>query len=634
MADESTPSRDAPPDAIAWLSALVPAVAAALLAGASMGHLDAPELATAAAGLGVTHPPGHPLWVLLHGVACALVPIGPVAFRVALASALWLAIVGRCALSLAWSATAPVDDEAEPLSVRWRSTLSLGAALLASLSVGLVRQATRSEVYALAAMLAIAPIAVITTSSLGEKARARVAVAIALLGLANHHFIALTAMPALGVLLAPIVRKNKAHLISWVPPLLSATALYAALPLRASAQASIVRPRSIGELIEVASARTFAKNTGSGVPDGAAVRVADVLDLLADSLSSAGILAGLVGLAFAFRKRSALERQRWALFAMVALPYAARAWLGFSRDNPDAAGYLAPAIITLAVLSAHGTSTALRTIRAADRTPQKPSAPVRALLVAVLVLAPSVAIPLWALSNSIDRTQTDRTQSSTTLALSAIASAPARAVLMAHGPNTIFRLRYAQYVEGERPDVTVVPVPLLGYPGMVSSLIAREPALAPVFTRYLLQPGTSIAAREATGLATQRPVMIELHPDNVEEYVRFVLPSGPFATVLEAPTTLADVRAGAARHFARFDQLATQLGTEPASKRESDEVLLWMAFNDALFFAGRGARPEARRSIERALERAPNESRLHALRAAIDGTPGDGPIPLSAILPR
>lgn len=599
-----------------------------------MGHLDAPELASAAAGLGVTHPPGHPLWVLLHGVACALVPIGPVAFRVALASALWLSLVGRSALQLAWNATEPPPDDPEPLSLRWRSALSIGASLLASLSVGLLRQATRSEVYALAAMLAVAPLAVLSAQSLGERARVRLAAALAILGLANHHFIALTAMPALAFAVAPIVRKNKAHLISWAAPFVSALALYAALPLRASAHASLVRPRSIGELLEVASARTFAKNTGSGVPDGIAVRVADVLDLLSDSLSSAGILAGLVGLAFAFRKSSALKPKAWMFAALFAVPYAARAWLGYSRDNPDAAGYLAPAVVALAVLSAHATSTALRTIRAADHAPQKPSAPVRALLVAVLVLAPSAVLPAWTLGNSVASTQTDRGNTTTTLALSAIAAAPARAVIMVHGPNAIFRLRYAQLVEGERPDVTIIPVPLLGYPGMVASLIAKESALAPVFARYLLQPGRSIAAREATGLATQRPVMIELHPDNIEEYVRFVLPSGTFATVLEAPTTLADVRAGGARHFARFDQLATQLATEPASKRESDEALLWMAFNDALFFAGRGARPEARRSIERALERAPNESRLHALRAAIDSTPGDGPIPLTQILPR
>lgn len=622
------PTSEAPPERWAWASALVPALVAALLAGSSMGHLDAPELASAAAGLGVTHPPGHPLWVILHGAACALLPIGPIALRVALLSSLWLAIVGRSTFALTYEAASSAPSQ------RWRNALSFGAAMLCALSVGALRQATRSEVYELAACLAIAPFAVLTIRSLSEAARTRIAWAVALLGLANHHFIALTAMPALALATFAHVRKSPRNLISWVAPFSSALALYALLPLRAGAPASLARPRSLGELLYVASARTFAKNTGSGVPDSVGVRAADVLDALSDSLSTAGILAGLVGLVIALRTRGPFRTMGRAMALLFALPFVARTWLGYTRNNPDAAGYLLPAIAALAVLSALATSSALATIRAATSGPNTISGPVRALLLAVLVLGPSALVPAWTVINSVGETATDRTHTTTTLALASISGAPARAVLLVHEPNAIFRLRYAQLVEGERPDVTVVPVPLLGYPGMVPSLIARDATLAPVFARYLLQPGRAITARDATGLATQRPVMIELHPDNVQDYVRFVIPSGSMATVLEAPSTLADVRAGAARHFARYDQLAQQLATEPASLRESSEVLLWYAFNDALFFAGRGARPEARRSIERALERAPSERRLHALRALIDQTPGDGPIPLETIVPQ
>jgi hypothetical protein len=238
------------------------------------------------------------------------------------------------------------------------------------------------------------------------------------------------------------------------------------------------------------------------------------------------------------------------------------------------------------------------------------------------------------LPNAVTDTATDRANSTTTLALAPLVTAPARAVLFAHSPHTIFRLRYAQLVEGERPDVTVVPVPLLAYPGMVTHLIAREGALAPVFARYLLQPGRAIDSRDATSLATRRHVLLELDPDNVTEYVRYVVPSGPVATVIEAPSTLADVRAAAARHFARYDQLATQLAKEPDAKRESDDALLWLSYNDALFFAARGARPESRRAIERALERAPQARHLHALRQSLDDTPGDGPIDVAPLLTR
>lgn len=624
---------DKPPALVAWIAAALPALCAVLLAGSSMGHLDAPELASSAAGLGVTHPPGHPLWVIVHGLGCALVPIGPVAFRVAIVSAAWLAIVGRAALAVAWRATAPIDDRPE-LSLRWRSTLALGASLLATLGVAALRQSTRSEVYALAAALAVTPLALFATRAMDEGARARVSALCFALGLANHHFIALTTAPALAVAIAPRVRKSPRSLIPWAVALASALTLYAVLPLRAAAPASLARPRSIAEIVEVASARTFAKNTGSGVPDAAGVRVADVLDAIAQSLSSAGILAGIIGLALASRRASPL-RESAAPLALVALvSIAARVWLGFTRDNPDAAGYLLPAVFVLAALSAHATRSALDAIGAASQRSDAPSKPVRGLLVLVLVLVPSALLPIVALAGSIMDTRTDRTHTSTTLALAPLVTAPPRAVLFAHGPNTIFRLRYAQLVEGERPDVTVVPVPLLAYPGMVSALIAKEPALAPVFARYLLQPGRAIVARDATSLATVRPVLAELDPDNQSEYVRYAIPSGPFATLLEAPTTLADVRAAAARHFVRYDQLAAQLNKEPESARESNEVLLWMAFNDAVFFAARGARPEARRAIERALEKSPNETRLHMLREALDRTPGDGPIDVTPVVPR
>ncbi len=59
----------------------------AAAAAAGPYWLDSSELAAQAFELGVAHPPGHPLFGMI-GKAVALLPLGPVALRVSLASAL------------------------------------------------------------------------------------------------------------------------------------------------------------------------------------------------------------------------------------------------------------------------------------------------------------------------------------------------------------------------------------------------------------------------------------------------------------------------------------------------------------------------------------------------------------------
>src|SRR5262245_32188600 len=53
----------APPRWASLASFAVPFALGALCAGNGMGFYDSPELAAAGVGVGVTHPPGHPLFV-------------------------------------------------------------------------------------------------------------------------------------------------------------------------------------------------------------------------------------------------------------------------------------------------------------------------------------------------------------------------------------------------------------------------------------------------------------------------------------------------------------------------------------------------------------------------------------------
>src|SRR6266702_4298757 len=53
--------------------------------------VDSGELTVVAQGLGVAHPPGFPLWVILANLA-SLVPLGNIAVRINFSSALFAAL--------------------------------------------------------------------------------------------------------------------------------------------------------------------------------------------------------------------------------------------------------------------------------------------------------------------------------------------------------------------------------------------------------------------------------------------------------------------------------------------------------------------------------------------------------------
>lgn len=196
----------------------------------------------------------------------------------------------------------------------------------------------------------------------------------------------------------------------------------------------------------------------------------------------------------------------------------------------------------------------------------------------------------------------------------------------------MFRLRYAQVIEGERPDVIVIPVPLLGYPGVVPAMLARDAALGTAMTQHLLRPDREIPARVLSALSSQRQIFVEPDPRSSLAYTPVLLPRGPAMQVMPEPTTLASVRGAAAAHFARLDALGARVNEDPAGAGAASDGLLWRAYSEALFFSARGARPEARRALQRALTIAPNSRELIALRDALGG-PGEGPIDVRGFLP-
>src|SRR5438105_11602897 len=93
--DWLTHGRSFPSGRAEMLCAAIVFVAALLLYSWTLAPtvtlVDSGELIVAAHGLGVAHPPGFPLWVMLAHLA-SLVPLGSVALRINFSSALFAAL--------------------------------------------------------------------------------------------------------------------------------------------------------------------------------------------------------------------------------------------------------------------------------------------------------------------------------------------------------------------------------------------------------------------------------------------------------------------------------------------------------------------------------------------------------------
>ncbi len=358
----------------------LPLVAYAWTATPSSFWLDSSELAGAGITLGVPHPPGHPLWLILAHAA-SLVPLGPVGWRIALLSAVAGAAavvlvfdlareLGRAALS---GADAP-PDAALPATTTW---MSAAAALTFALGEGLWLQAHRAEVYTLhlviflwltrAALrwhLAGRPGAHPATSRASHRSLGVLLVAAFVLGLGggNHHLLLLVHVPPLLVLIAASAegRRLVARGLPWAAVAgLAGLSLYAVLLLRASTDPLIDYgdPRTLGRLWDVVSAKVFRRSMSEvDTPWGA--NLAGAGEMYLQGVGPILLLLAPVGL-------WALARRAPAVAGALLLALIANLWtkvaMVLDPTNPDAFGYFLGGMALVAALSGAAAASLLRT---------------------------------------------------------------------------------------------------------------------------------------------------------------------------------------------------------------------------------------------------------------------------------
>ena len=409
----------------------------------------------------MAHPPGHPLPSLL-GRAVALVPLGSVAIRVGLASALAGAAAAaqttRLGTLVARRARTPAQANA-----RIDGLVGALAGLTFGLSYAAAFQAVRPEVYALSALLVVtAAYEVARYDETGDRRRLLTGALAAGLALSNHHLLALTfAVPA-ALIFAP---RAGWRTVTRALAVAGGTvvAVWAYLPLRAARHPLVDwgAPTTLGRIWWTVSARAFQKAVARG-------QVGDIGSVAAALAAELWLVGAFVALGGAY-VLGRLGRGRLALLLLAAAlcDAATPALVGFDPANPDAYGYLEAAVALLAALSC----ALLAAVAAAAQRPRATRAVAAALVIAVGV------------GGVAGRGRFSRTRFwDTGVTLGRFLDRlPPRTRLSTSDFQTIFALWYLAAAEARRPDVDVVHRHFLAYPGYRDEIarrigdVSREP---------------------------------------------------------------------------------------------------------------------------------------------------------------
>jgi hypothetical protein len=445
---------------------------------------DSGELALAAYTLGIPHPPGYPLYVLL-GKLFTLVPIGDVAYRLNLMSAFFaagaVALVYLLAYLVVSSTTGPAFGE-----VSVSPCLAVTGALVFAFCPALWSQATIAEVYTLNAFLVAGLICLLLLATArtdnprglpgevqftaNQAKRREWSLILAAsgfgLGLAHHPTIVLL-LPAAAVLLVGSgSRQRWTTYLRMALGCLLGLGLYAYLPLRAMADPPINwgDPRSWAGLrwmLLAAPYRHYALSVPAAEGFG---RLVAWTSLVVQNITWPGVFLALVGWgSLWFRSR------RWALFFVTYLALLAAYALTYNTIDWEV--LLLPSYIVLAVLLAEGGR-----LLVASFLGRVPGIRRRELLAASLAL---LLLPLYSLASNYKALDLSEDREAYDYAAGALSSLPPDSLVFADGDRHIFALWYYHEVVAPGSSTTLLARGLLQFEWYQEHAKRRHPDLFP-----------------------------------------------------------------------------------------------------------------------------------------------------------
>lgn len=512
------------PRTVGWAAFAALTIIYAATLAPSVTWWDAGELIAAVHSLGIPHPPGTALYVIVGKVWAMLTWPLDFAVRVNLLSAV---------------ATAAAVAILAAMLARWTRSFpaAFAGAVCAGAASSVWRNATEAEVYALALLGSVLILwsADRATRDDGERAWRWMLLAAYLCGLAySLHLAALVAAPAALVLgfsaAVPFNARRAAH--ASVVVLLGASAvLFLIVRAQHDPWVNQGNPATWSALVDVLGREQYAdpglwtRQAPLYLQIGNWFEYADWQFAFglnpapppAPARTAVTILFAALGVAGSLAHR-ALDRRSWralsVLFATASLgvilylnlkagPSFGEGVLpeGAPREARERDYFFATSFLVWGLWAGFG---AVRLSKAAARGLHSGRAGA-AVAAAGLLVAMSPVVLNW---NAVDRRTGREAHAPRVSALGILGAAPREAVLLVAGDNDTYPLWYAQRVESYRTDVTVVTIPLLATAWYRAELARRNSLLARAYEGTWYGQAATVAAVCASANAAGRPVTL------------------------------------------------------------------------------------------------------------------------------
>jgi tetratricopeptide (TPR) repeat protein len=386
---------------------------------------DSGELVTAVYTLGIPHPSGYPLYVLLGKLWTLLVPIGSIAFRMSLFSA----AVGAAAVAV-------VHGTLRRLGVNVWAAVT--AALLVAFGPSFWGEANVQRVYALNALfVALATAVVFDWHRTRDDRRLVLAALVCGLGATNHTVMGIFAAAAgvFAVITDWTVLRRGRTIGAAAGAFAAGLLVYLYLPVRSRFDPPLdwSNPETPSALLRVVTRRDFWERRWMEGPADLLPIASDYLRSLGPELSWAGAILALAGVVVG-------ARRRWPVLLPLLVMLANLVAVALHGSRSDIFlwhRYYIPSYMVAAMLAGMGAHAL------AARLPRRARGALLAVPLAAMVLRYA----------DYDRS---RYRIAEDFSRTLLASLPPGAHLTASDDNVLFVLLYLRFVEGLRPDLDLI----------------------------------------------------------------------------------------------------------------------------------------------------------------------------------